>query len=298
MLSSMLQSSGYKSAPARHSQYDGPGDPVLLEAYCLSQEAKVEWSSVDAHGDLAELRRFFEIRTLTIIRKNGRRKVFVRSSEPVFIGDLLLQRHNLASITAAISGYHGVPSGPERYSAASEYLLSRMLRRKDTPCSTGTFLPETMADRQSMEGLEQALTELLVKRIATPTNGKPPKTLSRHDEIMRRFHTVVATAGGDVLPIPEVCADVDVPQRTLNLCCLESLGISPKSYLHLRRMHLARRMLTRPNAFVTTVTETAAHFGFYNFGRFAVQYRSLFGETPSQTLRGRGVLPPVTIVIT
>jgi AraC family ethanolamine operon transcriptional activator len=63
--------------------------------------------------------------------------------------------------------------------------------------------------------------------------------------------------------------------------------VSPIRFLHLRRLHQVRRALRR-NA-QTSVTEVALRFGFGNLGRFAVEYRRLFGESPSQTLRG-GVL--------
>ena len=49
-------------------------------------------------------------------------------------------------------------------------------------------------------------------------------------------------------------------------------------------MHLARRALRENAPTATTVTEIATRFGFWQFGRFAGEYKSLFGELPSTTL--------------
>jgi AraC-like DNA-binding protein len=87
------------------------------------------------------------------------------------------------------------------------------------------------------------------------------------------------------LYLGQVCAAIGVPERTLRNHCMEHLGMGPAQYLWLRRMDLARRSLALsvPNA--TTVTAVANDHGFGELGRFAVEYRKLFGEAPSQTLR-------------
>jgi transcriptional regulator GlxA family with amidase domain len=63
------------------------------------------------------------------------------------------------------------------------------------------------------------------------------------------------------------------------------MGVGPKRYLQLRRLHLSRRTLRLASADAVTVTEVATRYGFWHFGRFANEYQSLFGEPPSSTLR-------------
>ena len=61
--------------------------------------------------------------------------------------------------------------------------------------------------------------------------------------------------------------------------------MGPIHYLWLRRMHLARRALAAATSDGLTVTGVAADYGFGELGRFAVEYRTLFGESPSLTLK-------------
>jgi len=85
--------------------------------------------------------------------------------------------------------------------------------------------------------------------------------------------------------VPDLCTAINVPERTLRACCLERLGMTPTQYLRLRRMQLARHALRKADPTVTTVTEVAMRYGFWELGRFSVRYRGLYGESPSVTLR-------------
>jgi AraC-like DNA-binding protein len=101
---------------------------------------------------------------------------------------------------------------------------------------------------------------------------------------MRRFHRALEAGAGRAVYIPELCAAIGVSDRTLRAYCQDQLGIGPRRYLALRRLHLARRALRDGAPGITTVTEIATRYGFWQFGRFAGEYNQLFGELPSATL--------------
>lgn len=61
-------------------------------------------------------------------------------------------------------------------------------------------------------------------------------------------------------------------------------GTSPMAYLKSVRLERAREDLLDAGP-DTSVTAVACRWGFYQFGRFAAQYKQMFGELPSETLR-------------
>jgi AraC-like DNA-binding protein len=71
--------------------------------------------------------------------------------------------------------------------------------------------------------------------------------------------------------------------RSLNSRFHENLGISPMRYLRELRMEKARQDLLDPQK-PRSVTDVAMHWGFYQLGRFAHDYRQRFNESPRDTL--------------
>lgn len=60
--------------------------------------------------------------------------------------------------------------------------------------------------------------------------------------------------------------------------------MTPTGFIRLHRFHAARRALLMAQHDQTTVAEVAHKSGFYELGRFASNYNSIFHELPSQTL--------------
>src|SRR5262249_56696670 len=87
--------------------------------------------------------------------------------------------------------------------------------------------------------------------------------------------------------VTAVSAALGVSQRMLRECCKKNLGMDPSRYRHLRGMQRAHRALRHENPGVASVSTIACRYGFRDLGRFAVNYRALYGESPSATLRQR-----------
>ena len=63
-------------------------------------------------------------------------------------------------------------------------------------------------------------------------------------------------------------------------------GVSPMQYVRQLRLERARNALRAAPSDVR-VAEIALDCGFAHLGRFAMVYKAMFGESPSETLRGR-----------
>ena len=103
--------------------------------------------------------------------------------------------------------------------------------------------------------------------------------------VISKLNAFVAASARGPLYIDELCAAFGVSEETLRRWSRKHLGMSPMRYLRMRRMHLARRALARADPTATTVTAIATAAGFWELGRFSIEYRALFGERPKETLR-------------
>lgn len=164
-------------------------------------------------------------------------------------------------------------------------LMARLRSLHAAACHLAKTDPEVLACRTTARALEEDLVHTMVACLIA---GLPAASGSRRVQrakIMSRFEDYLADRPCEPLYLSEICAAIGVSERTLRDCCHDHLGMGPHRYLLLRRMHLARRALRDADPVRTTVTEIATAHGFWELGRFSVEYRSLFDELPSTTLR-------------
>jgi AraC-like DNA-binding protein len=226
-----------------------------------------------------------EMRETNIIRRSHVQDYFQESTGTTCWGSMSLPVEEMAIAGATMVGCILTPHNDALTITPPPVAMARLQHLHASAGVLAEHAPAVIAHPEAARGLEQALIEALVVCLGTGV-GEDRSALRQHATIMRRFRRVVEENPDQALYIPEICKVIGASERTLRVCSQELLGVSPKRYLMLRRMHLVRRALRESGPVATTVTEIATRYGFWQFGRFAGEYRSLFGELPSATLAG------------
>ena len=84
--------------------------------------------------------------------------------------------------------------------------------------------------------------------------------------------------------VGQLCAETGIAWRTLDRAFRERFGMGPKAYAKRERLLRVRSTLLR-SAPSSAIVDAANAAGFWHMGQFARDYRRLFGELPSATLR-------------
>jgi len=146
--------------------------------------------------------------------------------------------------------------------------------------------PDAFKSAAAQKAVQQKLIRGVRTLLAEPRGVKP--TLGRHAvprrQIIRMSMDFVEQRDGEYLAVEQLATAAGVSERTLRDAFQQYFGVAPLRYLNLRTLHQVRRALKAADPSAVTVTETAIQFGVWEFGRFARDYRFLFGELPSETL--------------
>jgi AraC-like DNA-binding protein len=84
----------------------------------------------------------------------------------------------------------------------------------------------------------------------------------------------------------DLCLAMRVSRRELEYAFRATFEQSPRRHLELLRLNAARRALKAKTTGERSVIRIAHDCGLTHLGRFAASYQALFGEKPSDTLRG------------
>jgi len=167
---------------------------------------------------------------------------------------------------------------PHDHRAAAE--LERRLRlvfahlasQKSLPVSTGDFL-------------KMSVVEAFAAPVIDASVASQSSSTASAIKIVSEVENYVDGRSFRLVHISELCGHLKISRRTLHRCFDDALGIGPGTFLRQKRLCSVHSMLRRLDPRTANVTQVATDFGFLELGRFAKQYRQLFGEYPNETLR-------------
>lgn len=145
--------------------------------------------------------------------------------------------------------------------------------------------PEVLSSPAACQAIESSLLEGLTDLCTSSQQGREtPRSEIQHSQIVKNVRTFLLDNADRAIGVPELCNVFHVSRRTLQYAFDRVLGIGPNAYLKILRLNGVRRMLCRKDE-KTSVQQAASDWGFWHFSQFAKDYRNLFDELPSDTVR-------------
>lgn len=152
-------------------------------------------------------------------------------------------------------------------------------------CGTPTI---DLSDPSAAKMAEQEISAVAVRALERSLKlqlrpiGRPH--LSR-ERVIARALELIRSHEGQPLFTSDLCRAAGVSERTLRNTFNEYFGVGPIRLLKMRQLREIRAALLAADPAHETVASIAGRFGVWDFSLFARNYKRLFGESPSQTLR-------------
>ena len=136
-----------------------------------------------------------------------------------------------------------------------------------------------------LQQLEEELAYRLITTLAESRGYVQKPVMRKRDHALETTVNHIVESARPVISVQELCAIANASERTLQYAFHERFGQSPKAFTLIYRLNNVRKMLSRADPDIDRIYEIAGHYGFFHMGQFTTDYKYLFGELPSATLR-------------
>lgn len=199
---------------------------------------------------------------------------------------VLLDPTLVANVAAGVTGSEPVPA-------------IRFASLRPVPGATGLWQDTVSYVRNTVLADDSVATPLVIghasRLLAAVTASAFPNCIAESNglpdnegkpELLRRaLDYIDANVAADI-SLADIAEAVHVTPRALQYMFRRHLQVTPLQYVRQLRLHRAHHDLLDHDRSTGTVAAIAARWGFAHTGRFAVQYRQTYGQSPHATLRG------------
>jgi AraC family transcriptional regulator, ethanolamine operon transcriptional activator len=149
---------------------------------------------------------------------------------------------------------------------------------------------EEYQEATSRADVRASLADALLARVNLLGAASAPLRETRSERISRRIAVQRAREYIDrnlseSIRLSDLCKYARAQARSLEYGFREMVGMSPVAYIRAIRLHKARQLLQSSEVLTHSISQIALDCGFWHLSQFAVDYKRLFGESPSVTIR-------------
>lgn len=145
--------------------------------------------------------------------------------------------------------------------------------------------PEVGTNPTSLRSIRIAVMDSLAETFEAhePASTLAGRQLNRY-KIVRDVRNYLLERQDAPVTVVELCNTFKISRRTLQYAFQHVTGMNPNAYLKALRLNGVRRSFRNSQGSIS-VQQAATDWGFWHLSQFARDYRKLFGELPSESLR-------------
>jgi AraC family ethanolamine operon transcriptional activator len=237
---------------------------------------------LQTNGARPSLWRDRPIESDSVVVFDGHTEINFQTTCPSEITVVAIEANILAQHVAVLNGRELAPAAyGSQLKIASQAKVKALIQCWSEMTDMLLKMGHRLTEEHFARDLEMSIIEALQVNAWCP---RRETQLAERRRTARRAQEFMLENRDQPMTIVDICREVRAAERTLHLGFRECFGTTPKRFLKVLRLNAARRCLRHPE-FDTTVTDVAIQFGFFHFANFAGDYKRLFAESPSQTLR-------------
>ena len=160
-------------------------------------------------------------------------------------------------------------------------------------CSTILLRPRQAKTSTVSAPLRRSLSDNTLSALFSLFQDSVPVSEDRNSgqqrhHLVERADAYVRVHSDRLVTVSELCSALSISRRALQIGFQDVLGISPHAYIRAVSLNGVRSHLNNASSPYVSVQDAAAAYGFWHMSQFALDYRQLFGERPSETIKRRG----------
>lgn len=167
---------------------------------------------------------------------------------------------------------------PATFAPVQSYLreLYGLVKRREA------FLQQSQISKLLLEDYLPLLIEAIP---LTRGQTQKPDRFLRRSQLVRQAEDYMLAHLEQPITLKDLCKILNTSKSPLNYGFQEVFGLSPMAYLKVLRLHAAHKVLKSAASPTTKIADIAHRFGFWHAGRFGQDYKQMFGELPSETIK-------------